>query len=123
VVSSLTTNWQDLIRRIEPVTLGALLRDASVGGADGHGRLVLAFQHTFHCKRVAEDDNLRKVEEVLSQYTHQSIVVRCILAEEWQKPNPKPPKPAAQGKALTLAEDELIRRAQEELGAVAKIND
>jgi DNA polymerase-3 subunit gamma/tau len=123
VVSSLTANWQDLIRRIEPVTLGALLRDASVGGGDDQGRLVLAFQHTFHRKRVAEDDNLRKVEEVLSQYTNQSIVVRCVLAEEWQKPNPKPAKPTAKGKALTLAEDELIRRAQEELGAVAKIND
>ncbi len=107
--------------------LGALLRDASIGGIDQNGRVVLAFQHSFHCDKVAQEPNLRKVEEILSRNVGQAITLRCLLAEDWS-PSGIPAKPAAgtgtrRGpNAVPVEEDELIRRAQEELGAVARVN-
>jgi hypothetical protein len=137
-VETIEANWQGMIRQIQPVSIGALLRDADIGGVDAQGRLVLAFKHAFHCEKIAEDANLRRLEAILSKAYGQSILVHCVLAENWHpQQQPQPPalqpsspataEPAAANSALedatSLEEDELIRRAQEELGAVARIND
>jgi DNA polymerase III subunit gamma/tau len=124
LVSTIKTNWSDIIGQFPPVPVGALLKDASVGGADSEGRLVLVFRHAFHQSRVAEGENRRIIEEKLGQIYQQSIVVRCLLAEDWQAPAVSAParkaKAATTRNAIPAEEDELIRRAQEELGAVPK---
>ncbi|MBN1249784.1 MAG: DNA polymerase III subunit gamma/tau [Anaerolineae bacterium] len=138
VVESIRSNWRELLSRIRPVSVGALLRDAEVGGTDSHGHLILAFQHTFHCGKISEQVNLLKVEEVLAGAFNQEIRVRCLMQDDWEHQTASKTseaRPAASGAtpekqpgrrqvpAIPLEEDELIRRAQEELGAVAKIND
>jgi len=138
VVEDVRSRWTELLRSIQPLTLGALLRDADVGGTDSQGHLVLTFQHAFHCKKVAETTNLRRIEQALVEIFHQPIAVRCLLKDEWTaqgssqpqagrrpqagRPPASPPRGAKQP-VIPLEEDELIRRAQEELGAVARIND
>ncbi|MCJ7551221.1 MAG: DNA polymerase III subunit gamma/tau [Anaerolineae bacterium] len=138
VVENVRSRWTELLRSIQPVTLGALLRDADVGGTDGQGHLVLTFQHAFHCKKVAETTNLRRIEDALVEVFHQPIAIRCLLRDEWtaqgsSRPQAgRPPEagrppasraPRAKEPDIPLEEDELIRRAQEELGAVARVND
>ncbi|MBN1246990.1 MAG: DNA polymerase III subunit gamma/tau [Anaerolineae bacterium] len=122
VVDRAKANWSEIIRQVQPVGLGALLRDAAVGGTDQDGHLVLLFQHPFHCERVAQEANLRKVEDYLSQTFSQTVRIRCVLEQDWRAPKTKPRgkgKPAV----IPIEEDELIRRAQEELGAVPRLND
>ena len=133
VVESVRSRWGELLRSIQPVTLGALLRDASVGGTDSQGHLVLTFQHAFHCKKVAETTNVQRIEDTLVEIFHQPIAIRCLLKDEWTAQGSSPPEvrrlplasraPQAKQPDFPLEEDELIRRAQEELGAVARIND
>jgi hypothetical protein len=133
VVESVRSRWGELLRSIQPVTLGALLRDSSVGGTDSQGHLVLTFQHAFHCKKVAETTNVRRIEDTLVEIFHQPIAIRCLLKDEWTAQGSSPPEarrlplasraPQAKQPDIPLEEDELIRRAQEELGAVARIND
>ncbi len=130
LISRIRANWQEIIRQLQPVTLGALLRDAEVGGADHDGCLVLTFQHSFHRDRVADGANLRRVEEFLHQAFKQPITVRCMLGETWAREADDEAaatgRSDAQGKrtpAIPADEDELIRRAQAELGAVPRIND
>ncbi|MGC9522612.1 MAG: DNA polymerase III subunit gamma/tau [Anaerolineae bacterium] len=146
LVEAIKGKWSDIIQQIKPVMLGALLRDADVGGTDSEGRLVLAFKHTFHCGKVAETGNLSKVEEILERAAGRPITVRCLLEEDWQAaqrggvqatPGVKATlgtkgtsdaqrtgsASASKARDISLEEDELIRRAQEELGAVAKVND
>jgi DNA polymerase III subunit gamma/tau len=124
LVSTITSNWTDIVGQFPPVPVGALLKDASVGGADGEGRLVLVFRHAFHQSRVAEGENRRIVEEKLGQIFQQPIVVRCLLSEDWQtqggSTSTRRTKAATNRNAIPAEEDELIRRAQEELGAVPK---
>ena len=124
LVNTITTNWPDIVGQFPPVPVGALLKDASVGGADSEGRLVLVFRHAFHQSRVAESENRRIVEDKLGQIFQQSIMVRCLLAEDWQSQGGPAParkvKAATSRNAIPAEEDELIRRAQEELGAVPK---
>ncbi len=122
LVDSAKANWSEIIKQVQPVGLGALLRDASVGGADQDGHLVLLFQHPFHCERVAQETNLRKVEDYLSQTFQQTVRIRCVLEQDWQAPKTKP-RGKAKPAAIPPDEDELIRRAQEELGAVLRLND
>ena len=122
VVDTAKANWFEIIKQVQPVMLGALLRDASVGGADQDGHLVLVFQHAFHCERVAQEVNARKVEDYLSQTFGQTVRVRCVLAQDWQAPKTKP-RGKAKPAAIPVEEDELVRRAQEELGAVPRRND
>ncbi len=125
LVKSIKAQWQNTIAYVKPVSLGALLRDANVGGVDQEGRLVLLFQHTFHCEKVEQEANRRKVEDILSQTFKQRIIVRCAMEKEWTPPTPAespaptevPPEPPAE------PEDELVRRAEEELGAVAKFSE
>ena len=133
VVENVRNRWPDLLRSIQPVTLRALLRDAHVGGTDNQGHLVLTFQHAFHCKKVSEATNVRRIEDVLVRVFDQSIAIRCLLRDEWQAQGPGRPQAGRQPPAsraprvkepgIPLEEDELIRRAQEELGAVARVND
>ncbi|MCU0520351.1 MAG: DNA polymerase III subunit gamma/tau [Anaerolineae bacterium] len=122
MVDTAKANWLEIVKQVQPVHLGALLRDASVGGVDQDGHLVLLFQHAFHCERVAQEANARKVEDYLSQTFGQKVRLRCVMAQEWQAPKTKPrgtTKPAA----IPIEEDELVRRAQQELGAVPRRND
>jgi DNA polymerase III subunit gamma/tau len=141
IVNSIRENWRELVNRIRPVSIGALLRDANVAGVDNQEQLVLAFQHSFHCGKISEQANMAKVEELLAATFNQQIRVRCLLEEEWlhqaseaKEPDADSGAAAASGKqakttkqgdvpTIPLEEDELIRRAQEELGAVAKVNE
>ena len=130
-IESIRSNWRELVSRIRPVSVGALLRDAEIGGTDSQGHLVLAFQHAFHCGKISEQENLSKVEEMLASAFSQEIRVRCLMQTDWEhqasagRAGEAPATRTGQQKvpAIPLEEDELIRRAQEELGAVAKIND
>jgi DNA polymerase-3 subunit gamma/tau len=122
VVDAAKANWSEIIKHVQPVMLGALLRDATVGGADQDGHLVLLFQHMFHCERVAQEANLRKVEDYLTQTFAQTVRIRCILEQDWQ-PSMARPRNKSKSVAISMEEDELIRRAQEELGAVPRLND
>ncbi len=120
-VAALQAAWPEVIRSVRPVSLGALLRDATPGGLDDEGRLVLVFQHEFHRGRVMQSDNLRAVERRLAEILNQPAIVRCVLAEEWEpQPPDRPASPPSSG-GLTPEDDELIRRAQEELGAVPRV--
>ena len=139
VVENIRNRWPELLRNIQPVALGALLRDADVGGTDNQGRLVLTFQHAFHCKKVSEATNIRRIEDLLVEVFRQPIAIRCLPKDEWKTQRSSlpmvgvPPEAGRQPPAnraprvkqpgIPLEEDELIRRAQEELGAVARIND
>ncbi len=126
ILESVTANWQEIIKQVQPVTLGALLRDASVGGTDAEGRLVLTFQHAFHCDKVSQESNLRRLEDLLARSFQQQVIIRCLLAEDWVgSPGAAVTAKTGAGSArkadsIPPEEDELIRRAQEELGAVAR---
>ncbi len=122
VADTLRVNWGEIIKQVQPVMLGALLRDATVGGTDQEGHVVLLFQHTFHCERVSQEANLRKVEDYLTHTLNQTVRIRCALEQDWQAPKTKP-RGKAKGAAISIEEDELIRRAQEELGAVPRLNN
>ncbi len=124
LVDKLRQQWDAIVGRIKPVTLGALLRDAHVGGIDDSGRLVLAFQHQFHRDRLTTPENQRHLEDILSQITDRKVTVRCLMAREWQNEATARVSKAAQTQAeVSLEEDELIRRAQQELGAVPRVQD
>ncbi len=134
IVSTAKERWRDVIAQVRPINLGAFLRDAQPMGVDGEGFLVLGFQHTLHRNNVDKESNRQIVETFLSQMLGQKILVRCVMEKEWQPgatpvqtapsraktasalvpPPPEPPDP--------LADDELVRRAMEELGAEVKIN-
>ncbi|MBN1873840.1 MAG: DNA polymerase III subunit gamma/tau [Anaerolineae bacterium] len=135
LVSRFMEQWRDVVRQVQPVNLGALLRDANPLGADTDGMLVLGFQHTFHREKVNEEDNRRKVEDSLSHIGGQQVRVRCVLAKDWTPPqspaatkpgpaqrttashtSPPPPEPPSDPVEVQL--EELAQRAEDELGAV-----
>jgi len=142
IVASIKQRWSQIARQVKPVSLGALLRGANVAGIDTEGHLVLMFKHAFHRDRINEDNNRHTLEDILSRIVRQRITVRCVMRGEWQPAASSPP--VTQKKTSTspptapvvapitfsvplppepppLSEDELVRRAQEELGAVAKV--
>jgi DNA polymerase-3 subunit gamma/tau len=143
--TTIDDRWREVVGQVRPVNLGAFLRDARPLGVDADGFLVLGFQHTLHRNNVDKESNRSIVETHLSQMFGQRIFVRCVMEREWQPgaaptvsasktgaasksevtsrakaaaaaapPPPEPPDP--------LTDDELIRRAREELGAEVKIN-
>ncbi len=143
---TVNARWRDVLAQVRPVNLGAFLRDAHPVGVDGDGFLVLGFQHTLHRGNVDKESNRGIVETHLSQMFGQRILVRCVMEKEWQPgaapaaskpasapktgavsqsrakaappvvpPPPEPPDP--------LSDDELIRRAREELGAEVRIGE
>jgi len=125
----ISESWQEIIHMIRSVSLGALLRDAAVTGIDEQGRLVLSFQHTFHCEKVNEPPNRRAIEEVLADNFDHQISVRCLMDGEWRAPkqverdgDAVPANSQTPELSTPVEEDLLIRRAQEELGAVAKVD-
>ena len=144
--ATVNERWRDVVGQLRPVNLGAFLRDAHPVGVDGDGFLVLGFQHTLHRGNVDKESNRGIVETHLSQMFGQRILVRCVMEKEWQPgaapavskpaaapktgaasqprakvappivpPPPEPPDP--------LSDDELIRRAREELGAEVRIGE
>ncbi|MFN2285412.1 MAG: DNA polymerase III subunit gamma/tau [Anaerolineae bacterium] len=141
--AAINDRWREVVGQVRPVNLGAFLRDAQPVGVDADGFLVLGFQHTLHRNNVDKESNRSIVETHLSQVFRQRIFVRCVLEKEWQ-PSTVPASPAvhndvtpknstvSKSKAATapppleppdpLSDDELIRRAKEELGAEVKIN-
>jgi DNA polymerase-3 subunit gamma/tau len=124
LVDKLRQRWDAIVKRIKPVTLGALLRDAHVGGVDDSGRLVLAFRHEFHRDRLATPQNQRQLEDILSQIVDRTVTVRCLMAREWQSEATERVSQVVQTQAeVSLEEDELIRRAQQELGAVPRVQE
>lgn len=138
LTEQIQTHWSDFVGRVQPVSIGALLRGAKVVGSDSEGRLVLTFQHAFHREKIDQDVNRHKVEDTLNQMFKQRVSLRCVLEKEWAAQPPKsaapssksaPPQPAARTSTPPppepppLEDDELVLRAQEELGAVPKISD
>jgi DNA polymerase-3 subunit gamma/tau len=132
IVTQIQDNWQSVIKKMRNKSLGALLRDAVVAGIDEQGKLVLSFQHSFHRKRVDELENCQELETALSKNFNYKFSVRCLMNGEWHAPQQAVPD-ANEGKendqsiesspsSESIEPDELIRRAQEELGAVAKID-
>ena len=129
LVEEIRENWQIVIQDMRSISLGALLRDASVTGIDEQGQLVLSFQHAFHCERVNDPANRRELEDVLSDNFHYQINVRCLMNGEWHAPEQTesdageiPADDPTEASPTPVEEDELLRRAQEELGAVAKVD-
>jgi hypothetical protein len=143
--ATIDDRWRDVVGQVRPVNLGAFLRDAHPVGVDADGFLVLGFQHTLHRNNVDKESNRSIVETHLSQTFGQRILVRCVMEKEWQPgaaPAPAPPETGGAPKTRAtsrakpapkvvppppeppdpLADDELIRRAREELGAEVKIN-
>jgi hypothetical protein len=140
--TAINDRWREVVGQVRPVNLGAFLRDASPVGVDSDGFLVLGFQHTLHRNNVDKESNRSIVETHLSQMFGQRILVRCVMEKEWQPGTaPVPPKNDAVTKSKatsraktaaaapplpespdSLTDDELIRRAREELGAEVKIN-
>lgn len=127
IVEAAKERWREVTSQVRPINLGAFLRDAQPLGVDGEGFLVLGFQHTLHRSNVDKESNRQAVETFLSQMLGQKILVRCVMEKEWQPtvtparvkttpapvPPPEPPEP--------FVEDELLRRAREELGAEVRI--
>jgi DNA polymerase-3 subunit gamma/tau len=149
--ATVNDRWREVVAQVRPVNLGAFLRDAHPVGVDADGFLVLGFQHTLHRNNVDKESNRSIVETHLSQMFGQRIFVRCVMEKEWQpgtvpvsatpqngiKPQtgamskageaPHAKAVSAAGPPLPdlpdpLTDDELIRRAREELGAEVKIN-
>jgi len=138
MVEMVNARWRDIVGQVRPVNLGAFLRDAQPIDVDADGFLVLGFQHTLHCNNVDKEANRSIVETHLSQMLGQRILVRCVLEKDWQPvaaiatsssqaksaapprataaPVPPPPEPPD-----SLGDDELLRRAREELGAEVRI--
>jgi len=148
--TTVNDRWREVVAQVRPINLGAFLRDARPVGVDADGFLVLGFQHTLHCNNVDKESNRSVVETCLSQMFGQRILVRCVLEKDWQPgastttaaktglpistgaskpgavapprtrvapspilPPPEPPDP--------LTDDDLLRRAREELGAEVRI--
>jgi len=147
---TINERWREVVGQVRPVNLGAFLRDASPVGVDADGFLVLGFQHMLHRNNVDKESNRSIVETHLSKTFGQRIFVRCVMEKEWQpgaatvSANPKSgvtPKDEVASKSGTtsraqaasatvppppempdpLTDDELIRRAREELGAEVRI--
>jgi DNA polymerase-3 subunit gamma/tau len=138
LLNTIRERWRQVVGHVQSVKLAALLRDAKIAGVDSTGKLVLLFQHSFHRDNVNQDDNRRLVETMLSESFKQPIYVRCMLEKDWEtqaKPAAPPASaPAAKRPAAAPRitappeppeppEDELIRRAQEELGAVPRFSE
>ncbi|MBN2391139.1 MAG: DNA polymerase III subunit gamma/tau [Anaerolineae bacterium] len=140
--ATINDRWRDVVGQVRPVNLGAFLRDAHPVGVNADGFLVLGFQHTLHRNNVDKESNRSIVETHLSQMFGQRILVRCVMEKEWHPGTvPSTPKTGAAHKPVSMArskapsitppppeppdpltDDELIRRAREELGAEVKIN-
>ncbi len=134
-------------------SVAALLHGGQPMGYNPQGALVIGFRHTFHRNKVNTDENRIAVEEFLSNLFNSPIRVRCELEKEvpaalsslpptmtspekkengatTSKPKadappkvrakrPPPPEPPVE----SWEEDELIKRAKRELGAVPHLKD
>jgi DNA polymerase-3 subunit gamma/tau len=140
LAKTIAQRWDDVVSKIRPFNLGAFLRDAKPASVDADGFLVLAFQHEFHRNNVNKDANRRVIEDFLTKAFQHRVGVRCVLAQEWT-PAPAETGPAeAQEEAPEedqeedaaasspqppdpVEDDELVRRATEELGAEVKVTE
>jgi hypothetical protein len=128
-VSVIRQQWRQTVGKIQPITLAALLRDAKIVGPDGEGRLVLTFKHAFHRDKVNQEGNRQKVEQALSRIHQQHIIINCMLEKDWSAPAAPPAAPPVAShqppppEAPPETEDELVKRAQEELGAVPRFSE
>ncbi len=128
-LADVAPRWREVIDLVRPVnlSLSALLRDATPLATDAEGRLVLGFKHAFHRNKIDEDNGRRAVEDALATVFTHPVRVRCVLEKEWQAaasaPAPAAPRqaspPPPPEEPPDVLEDELVRRAVEELGAVA----
>lgn len=143
--------WRSILqdmRRVDNLrSVAALLHSAHPAGVSQDGKLILSFKHAFHRNKVNADDNRHAVEQFLSAMVNSQINVHCVLekdlpsalaaspvrvARKKDKPaeiSPTPPEPVAmpdppeEPPVESWENDELIRRAKEELGAVPKIKE
>lgn len=144
--AAVNERWRDVVGQLRPVNLGAFLRDGRPMGVDADGFLVLGFQHTLHRNNIDKESNRGIVETHLAKIFGKRILVRCVMEKEWQPgAAPAASKPAAAPKTGAasqprakvappvvppppeppdpFANDELIRRAREELGAEVRIGE
>ena len=137
-VEKITQHWKEMLRQLSP-PMAAPLWPAKPLGVDADGALVIGFKHAFH-RNKAKEGAYQHLETLLAKTFGRRMRVRCVLTEEWtptrRKPEPAPAPPlddaareTAKAKAETapakdeaepLQQDEVVRRAVEELGAVPK---
>ena len=132
LVQEASRRWKKILHYLSP-PLRAPLWSVEPLAVDAEGVLVLGFRHAFH-RNKAEEGSVEPLEKVLGKLFNQKIQVRCVLKDEWtpsttqstsppqqnkpvannQPAEPPAPPPTAEG------EDLLVKRAVEELGAVAR---
>jgi DNA polymerase-3 subunit gamma/tau len=106
-LAQVTARWQQVLDAVRTRNRNAVavIREATPVSVDGR-TLVLAFEHTFHKERVAEDKTRGLMQDALAQVLGTTLLVRCVLASE----PVQPAGPAA-------GDDDLVSWAKNELGA------
>ncbi len=124
-VEDVAARWNEIKTHMRTVdlSLSALLSDARPLGWDESGLLVLGFKHGFHRGKANTPENRARIEQLLEKLLGFSLQVRCELEKDWRAPSASPPAAPAvpPPPADPLADDELIQRAQRDLGAAPKI--
>ncbi len=127
------TRWNEIIgamRKIGP-QVQALYRDTRPLGSEPGIDLVIGFRYPVLCQRAGQDENRQKVEHFLAGMFGRPVRVKCVLADQWQpaarstptptaRPVPKPARPASTMPPDPM-DDEVVRRAMDELGAVPEL--
>ncbi len=137
IYAQAVTRWSEVITAMRKLgaQLQALYRDTRPLGSEPGVDLVIGFRYPILCQRATQEENHKKVEAFLSTFFGQPVRVKCVLAEGWRPPAAAQPAPtsAAPSKPAPLAstppsrrpamppdpmDDEVVRRAMDELGAV-----
>ncbi len=133
--------WAEVVNLVKPLNmmLSALLRDCRPVYLDVQGQLTLTAKSSFHSNKVNEEANRQILEGVLRQKFGQAFQVRCVPEKEWRGSTGSTPAPAPVSSAPASPsapvstpaqpskpvddplQDEVVRRAMDELGAVPKI--
>ncbi len=142
IYAEAVTRWSELfaaMRKLGP-QLQALYRDARPLGSEPGIELVIGFRYPIICQRAAQEANRQKVEQFMSSFFGRPVRIKCVELEKWQpttrsaptpaqptpRPSattpttPRPPAPTARPSSMPPdpMDDEVVRRAMDELGAV-----
>jgi hypothetical protein len=144
LLKAIAEAWRGEINKlVKPLNmmLSGILIDCRPVHLDDQGNLTLTAKSAFHTNKVNEDANRQVLEEVLKQKFGQNFHVRCVPEKEWRGPTGSTPAPAPVSTAPAATppsapvsapaqpakpvddplQDEVVRRAMDELGAVPKI--
>lgn len=113
--------WNDFLQALRSVNLSlqALLRSGRPVGVEG-ATVLIGFAYPFHKSKVEEDANRRAAEDVLSKLLGRRVQVRCVLSAESTAPAPPKASRAAPNQPAPPQDDQLLKAAVEQLGAVVK---